>query len=53
MGLRNDLNTNLKLKWKIIKKYIKNKLSIIDNINNWCILKNLLKNIILKWVKSI
>lgn len=52
LGLRNDLNTNLKLKWKIIKKYIKNKLSIIDNINNWCILKKFIKKYYFKMGKE-
>ena len=52
LGIKSNLITSLKLKWKIIKKYIKNKLSIVDDLNNWCIIKTFIKKYYFKMGKQ-
>lgn len=52
LGLKSNLITNLNLKWKILKKYIKNKLNVVDDINNWCIIKTFIKKYYFKMGKQ-
>ena len=52
LGVKSDLYSSLKLKWKIIKKFIKNKLNIVNNIENWSIIKKFIKKYYFKMGKE-